>query len=347
MLRYLLLVGMFGAVPATATSQTLPRLSAKCPIVFKSPEVKTHINKAKSLIGKDLPQYLIRGLSLAPRLMGHCAPPGIAPYDFDYSPLPPTQAFDQLFWVGSSMVGTWILKTDAGLIMFDAMNNSDDAAKIVEPGIRQLGLDPANIKYIVVTHGHSDHWGGSKYFQDKYGTKVLVGKGDGPLLKPSRGAIPPRVDGWITDGMKLQLGSTTMRLFLTPGHTPGSISAIFPVTDHGVPHEVGLFGGFGLPPQLQPQLPANAGLLQFERSVERLRDLGEAAGVDTVISTHPFFADTIVKAKLVSGKRPKKSPWVIGRNGWVRYMNAVDEVAKSYEAMLREHPEAVLPRPHI
>jgi metallo-beta-lactamase class B len=275
---------------------------------------------------------------MAPRISGHCAPPGVGPYDFDPTLLPSVQAFDQLYWVGSSTVGSWILETSGGLIMFDAMWNSDDAEKIVEPGLRQLGLDPAHIKFILVTHAHRDHWGGTKYFQDRYGSRVLVGKGDELLLKASPGAEPPRVDEPVTDGKVLTLGSTSMHLYLSPGHTIGSISAIFPVTDHGVPHTVGLYGGFGLPPALEPNPPANAGLLKFEKSVERLRDLGQAAGVDVAISTHPFFDDTIVKAKQVTVARPKISPWVIGRDGWVRFMNAVDEDAKAYEAMLREHP---------
>ena len=325
-----------GQAPAQPAARVIP---SGCPIEFKDPAVKQHIDAAYKDIGKDLPQKLIPGLTLAPRMGGHCAPPGTPPYQFEEGSLPSVQAFDQLYWVGSKNVGTWILKTNAGLVMFDAMNNSDDAEKIVVPGMQKLGLDPTQIKYILITHGHGDHFGGSKYLQDKYGAQVWVGTGDDAIMKAGRGVEPPKINHLITNDSELKVGSTTLHLYLVSGHTMGSIGAIFPVTDHGVKHVVGMFGGFGIPGTLEPNPPGSSGILQIEKSIAYFRDVGRAAGVDSAISTHPFFDDTITKSEEVANGRPAKSPWVIGKNGWVRYMNAFLEDVKSVEAMLREHPE--------
>ncbi|MEI9814881.1 MAG: hypothetical protein WDO18_20565 [Acidobacteriota bacterium] len=49
-----------------------------------------------------------------------------------------------------------------------------------------------------------------------------------------------------TDGQKLTLGDTTVTLYITPGHTPGTLSVVFPVKDNGANHIVALWGGAGL-----------------------------------------------------------------------------------------------------
>jgi Metal-dependent hydrolases of the beta-lactamase superfamily II len=54
------------------------------------------------------------------------------------------------------------------------MNDSEDAKNTIVPGIKKLGFDPANIKYVLVTHGHCDHYGGAKYIQDNFSSKVLL-----------------------------------------------------------------------------------------------------------------------------------------------------------------------------
>jgi metallo-beta-lactamase class B len=33
-------------------------------------------------------------------------------------------------------------------------------------GLKKLGLDPAQIKYVMVSHGHLDHAGGAKFLQE-------------------------------------------------------------------------------------------------------------------------------------------------------------------------------------
>jgi metallo-beta-lactamase class B len=337
-----------GLVPADAQGSRTP--PGPCP-VYKSPEVKEHIDAAYKAIGTDLPQQLIPALFIVPRGAGLCAPDRVAAFSMNPAKLQPTQAFDQLYWVGSENVGSWALKTSGGIILFDAMNNSDDAANIVEPGLKQLGLDPKDVKYIVVTHGHGDHWGGTKYFQDKYGTKILVGAPDVALLNMAppanstrRGPAPPHVDQAVTDGTALTLGQTTVHLYLSAGHTPGSVSAIFPVTDHGTAHMVSMYGGYGLPSQLGPDTgspPRHSGLETYIKSAERFRDLGIAAGVDVAISTHPFFDDTIGKVKQVAASgRAAISPWVMGKANWLRFENASIEVAKTVEAEEKEHPVA-------
>ena len=67
------------------------------------------------------------------------------------------------------------MNTSDGIILFDTLNNTEEAQRIIEGGMKTMGLDPTRIKYIVIMHGHADHFGGAKYLQDKSHPRVLMG----------------------------------------------------------------------------------------------------------------------------------------------------------------------------
>ena len=98
-------------------------------------------------------------------------------------------------------------------------------------GLKKVGLDPANIKYIVVSHAHGDHDGSVKFLQDTYHPRIIMGPKDWELS--AREADPPRHDIDATDGQKLTFGDTTITIYITPGHTAGTLSVLVPVKDHG------------------------------------------------------------------------------------------------------------------
>src|SRR5215510_4713446 len=138
----------------------------------------------------------------------------------------PLKVFDNLYYVGFEQVGTWTLDTGAGLILFDTLNNPQEAETVLVPGLKQLGLDPANIKYIVLSHGHADHFGGAPYFQEHYHTPVMMTAADWDLIaRPPRGnangaaatRVLPTRDKIINDGDTLTLGNATVKFGIYPG----------------------------------------------------------------------------------------------------------------------------------
>lgn len=82
--------------------------------------------------------------------------------------VPPAKVFDNLYYVGHAQFGSWIVKTSAGLILLDALDSPKEAQDYIEAGMAKLGLDPHDLKYIIIMHGHGDHYGGTRYLQDKY-----------------------------------------------------------------------------------------------------------------------------------------------------------------------------------
>jgi metallo-beta-lactamase class B len=129
-------------------------------------------------------------------------------------------------------VGAWIIKTSAGIILWDTLDNEEEAKTVLEPGMRKFGMDPSQIRYIVIGHSHFDHIGGGEYLQRMYNPTILMGRLDWDTVMVNP---PPHMRRGIDviDGQKLTLGDTTITLFLLPGHTPGSVSSIIPVQYQG------------------------------------------------------------------------------------------------------------------
>ena len=65
---------------------------------------------------------------------------------------------------------------------------------VLLPGLKALGFDPAKVRYVIVTHGHSDHFGAARYFQDTYQAKVFLSAADWDLVDapPARQGAPLR-----------------------------------------------------------------------------------------------------------------------------------------------------------
>jgi metallo-beta-lactamase class B len=342
-----LTLGLMVAGPAFAQAVG----GAKAPsLTALPPGAKLHLDAAKSLIEQGLPRSAIGDFFTTLGNEGLVAsallpPPNPPTHPADRSHLPvvtPSKAFDNLYYIGNIYVGSWVLVTPDGIIQWDSMDNDDEAQNIIEAGYKTLGLDPARIKYIILTHGHGDHFGGVSYFTRKY-PNIHVLSADWDLMNrtlSNGGRMGPApafragVDMAVTDGQRLSLGGTTVTLYVTPGHTPGTVSAIFPVMDHAAKHVAAMFGGFGLPVHLAAT-DRDSGLDTYEKQFSRFAAAAKAAHADSVVSTHPDFdgtAEKIEKNKLRGARDP--SPWILGSSGFDRFVRLVHEACAASRAII-------------
>ena len=252
--------------------------------------------------------------------------------------LEPTQAFDNLYYVGNRFVGVWVLRTDAGLILFDSSSSADEAEHHLVPGLKKLGLDPASIKYVVITHGHWDHFGGAAYLQQTYGARIALSEGDWNLiekvpansLESSNHPIPRR-DFVVTDGKKLKLGDATVTLYVTPGHTPGTVSAIVPVKEAGHTHLLSLFGSVAFPPTLGAT-DRTGGLREYDESVQRFATISRKAGAEGILNTHVFADGTLDRlAALKTRIAGAPNPFLTGADFTGRYYGVLHECLQAAE----------------
>src|SRR5882757_848664 len=153
-------------------------------------------------------------------------------------PLEPMRVMDELYFLGARWSTAWAIKTSAGIILVDAMDNSDEAEHYIEGGLRKLGLDPADIKYVVVSHAHGDHYGGAAYLKQKFNPHLVMSEIDwkaleetqrDPLFGSKRNPLfgePPQRDQAVNDGDTLTLGETTLKFYVIPGHTLGTLATV-------------------------------------------------------------------------------------------------------------------------
>src|SRR5215475_15111960 len=102
-------------------------------------------------------------------------------------PVPPFKIFDNLYYVGIDWVSAYVLKTSGGLIMIDTLY--DNFADHTLKSIQELGMNPKDVKYVIVTHGHNDHVGGVKSTQSATGARVAITKGDWVMSKLTRDIV--------------------------------------------------------------------------------------------------------------------------------------------------------------
>jgi metallo-beta-lactamase class B len=313
-----------GRAPRAAADYPAPQTFPKA----NDQAVAEHLSAARRIAGADLFADMAHRCIISP-----VYPVRVRGIQFD-GRITPTKVFDQLYSVGQNAVSAYVLKTSAGLILFDTLDNEDEAKNLLVPNMIALGLDPKQLKYIVVTHGHGDHYGGAHWLQATYGAKVIAAAADWAMMEkgsadgPFKDLVVPRRDMVMADGQTLTLGETTIRFYVTPGHTPGTLSEIFPVTYHGQRHVVGFNGGTGGGRD-------EAGLRASIPAFARWGEITKAAGVDTLIANHPLHAGTLEREELIRHALPgDPNPFVIGAATDQRYVRVQQECARVQLARL-------------
>jgi metallo-beta-lactamase class B len=302
------------------------------PAGTSSASVEAHVERARQLAGEDL-RHLMRLCQAQP---AERATPSAA-MDEGLRKLiarpapPPMQVFDNLYFVGGDWVSAWILKTSAGLVLIDALNNADEARDLIEGGMAKLGLDPRQIRTIVVTHGHGDHYGGARYLVGKYRPRVVASEADWNMMQgtlefdSAAWDRPPARDVAVREGETMTLGDTTLTYYVTTGHTLGTLSLVFDVRAGGRTHRALLWGGTSF----------NFGkdfsrLASYTENTERMRKLAAALPIDVLLSNHPEWDGSLAKMNALRAGGPgAANPFVTGPQGVGRAMQVMGECARA------------------
>ena len=210
--------------------------------------------------------------------------------DVEFQKVEPFKVFDNLYYVGPGYVSVWLLTTPEGNILFDSAQ--EPYVDFVINNIRKVGVDPKSIKYIILSHGHLDHFGGAAKIQEGSGARVVAVEEDWKMIEQvgsrpgAAGGPPPRVpkrDMVVKEGDTLALGGQTLKFHQTPGHTPGVLTTEgITVYDRGTPYKAIVWGGAGY----------RGGLAEAEQSVRSANKVAQIQGVQVNLQIHSWAEDS-------------------------------------------------------
>jgi metallo-beta-lactamase class B len=290
-----------------------------------TPAVTRHIDAARKAAGEEWTQAVDFICVVNPNRANRPDDPLIEP----------TKVFDNVYAIGRLGTIVWTITTSGGIVLIDS-GYADQLETVLLPGLRKLGLDPANVKYVLLGHGHGDHFGGAAYFQQR-GARIVSSAADWDLIEappaPARGGGPatagpaaPKRDVAAVEGQAITVGDVQFTPVLIPGHTPGSLGYIFPVKDGSRTHTAGLFGGS----ILIPGRIADAALQQYVKSIQHFGDFARKLSVDVELQNHPLYDGLEMKLERLKTRRSgQPHPFVVGPQGYQRFLTVMSECTQA------------------
>jgi metallo-beta-lactamase class B len=258
------------------------------------------------------------------------------PDNFNDRPIPersewyvePVKIFDNLYNVGTSF-HVWAVTTSEGIVLLNS--GKDYSMEGVVEGLETLGLDPANVRYVVILAPHDLHYGAAKLFQDRYGSRILLSEADWNIIEETEyvpAALKPRKDMVVTDGQQLTLGDTTLTLQVTPGHGPGSLSILVPLKDGNQRHLGALVGGRDwnfLEEGLFYFSSEEEAIEAWKTSTARFRDITGRAGADVLLATRSHHDQSELKNRTLSARQAGEPHPYVDRNAVGRYLTVISD----------------------
>jgi metallo-beta-lactamase class B len=305
-------------------------------MIVDTPAIKAEMEKARELAGDDWYFLQIQRLQCGDiddtytivRTPGaNVIPPDSQSTGRKEVSAVPTKVFDNVYYVGGMEVGGWVIDTGDGYIMLDAGYDYSYEEFLI-PNMKKLGLDPAKVKYILVTHAGPDHVGAAKKFQDAYGTKIVFNS----IIRANPAYLPnPPVTTVMKDKDTLTLGNTTITMVLTPRTQGGDgFSYFIPVKIHGKRHMWATFGNTGY-----------SDIATWRNSMAYFLTYVDKLGADVAISSHPFVDGSIRRMDIIRECDDKHghhkfgrhdvcgphNPFLIGKEAARRYFEIMDQCA--------------------
>lgn len=241
----------------------------------------------------------------------------------------PFKIYGNVYYVGDTWVCVHIVDTGNGLLMIDSGNCG--ATDMLIHTIWSSGFNPADIKWIVLSHGHVDHIGGVNFMRKMFGSKVYLGKPDALMFKehPELSFIQDSAnigdsifepDEIIRDGDIKKFGNTEIQFYMVPGHTMGTIACFFNIFDGAEVKRAGYYGGFGFN-TLQKDYLIEIGDTEYKNRQIYLNSLGKVRNehVDVFLGNHTNNNNLMEKAAYLK-EHPGENPFV-DTSAWGKYLD--------------------------
>jgi metallo-beta-lactamase class B len=260
------------------------------------------------------------------------------------APTEPFHLIDNVYYVGTGGLASYLFKTTDGLIVLDAA--LPESVPAIEAHLKQLGFKLSDVKIILNSHAHFDHSGGLAQLKKDTGAKLYAMEGDVSALEggfylgsetiAAMGAPKVKVDKVLRAGDEVKLGGVSLKANLTPGHTRGCTSYSTTVHDGGKPYNLLVF--------CSATVAANriTPPLQYKGVIEDYRKTfawGKTAKVDIFLAPHPEFFD--MKGKRAKLKDGAPNPFIDPNE----FPVFIAKAEADFEKTLAERTAAAKPKP--
>ena len=285
---------------------------------------------------------------------GNMFPPDEAkerPYLIDRDPF---HIAGNLYYVGNLWCASHLIDTGDGLILLDVPCTSGYPGLLYN--IQKLGYRIDDVKYIVMSHAHTDHYGCAAALAYRTHAKTFMGRIDAEdmLSHPERtrqldaglGAYneAPVPDVMLDDGDIVELGNVKMRCVLTPGHTIGVMSHFWDMEVDGKTVHVGIYGGAGYGSLSAEGLKRFGQPLSMQQAfVDSIRKVWDEP-VDLMLGNHPFHSDEYQKHE--RSKTERANPF-IDPTEWHRFLTELKEGFEEFLTYTPEQIDAMFAQSHL
>lgn len=222
------------------------------------------------------------------------------------TPFPPHHAVANVHYVGSRMLASYLITTDAG----HALINScfPETVPLIKASVEKLGFKFEDIRLLLNSHAHNDHVAGNALVRRLTKARVLIMEGDEEIVRTGgRGDFqydstwePCPVDRVLRDGEEVKLGGTVLTARKTPGHTRGCTTWTMSATEKGRDYRVVIIGS----PNVNPgyKLVGNEKYPNIARDYARTFEVLKSLPCDIFLGAHgDYYRMTEKHARLGGG----------------------------------------------
>jgi metallo-beta-lactamase class B len=260
------------------------------------------------------------------------------------TPIAPFRIADNLYYVGSRDLASYLIVTPAGDILINSSLESSPA--LIRRSVEQLGLHFSDIHILLISHAHFDHDAGSAEIKRMTGAQYMVMDSDVPVVEsggakdffyPDHAYPPAKVDRVLHDGDKVHLGGSVLVAHKTPGHTRGCTTWTMLTTQQGKPVNVVIVGSWNVNPGFRlvsrPGKPASYPRIadDYRKTFAVLKGLP----CDIFLGAHGQYFDLLAKLERANAGAGQKV-WIDPEG----YRKAVAEKERDFEAELRRQERA-------
>lgn len=207
-------------------------------------------------------------------------------------PIAPLQIADRTWYVGTAGLSALLVKTDEGAILIDG--GMPQAADMLIANLRKVGVQPHELRYILLSHAHGDHAGplaaikratGGRLLSSAESAWLLAHGGSDDIHFDDEIVFPPvQADALLHDGETVALGGMSLTVHFMPGHTPGSMAWTWTDTRDGKPVRIAYADSMSTPGYT---LVGNRRLPRIADDYRRTFDVVRALPCDLLITPHP------------------------------------------------------------